>query len=694
MPPANPLRFRQVHLDFHTSPLIPDVGRDFDADAFARTVEEAHIDSITCFAKCHHGMCYYPTTVGPKHPSLPFDLLGSQIESCHRRNIRVPIYLTSVWDSYMAELHPEWQQRKLDGSLIGAKPGEAGWKWVCLNSPYLDYQEQQTKELLDLYECDGFFYDIVFQANELSGREDSGCCCEYCLASMRKLNLNPESTDDQRKHSQIIIEKYMSRLSGLIRGRKPNATIFYNSRVRQGMGRENQWVTHVEIEALPTGGWGYAYYPFWVRYARKLKADLAADHGEQIQNPSTRMAVLPKSKIQNQLPTMGMTGRFHRSWADFGGLKSAAALKFECGAMLANGSVCSIGDQLHPRGALDPAVYEAIGEAFSKVEQLEQWCKDASPVTEIALLLVEQSNQKAVRNDSDEGAAKMLLELHHQFDILEADADWSDYRVLAIADRGKPTPELTDRLRLYLRSGGKLLLSHEALLDPDTGRFALDEEMGVSYIGPLEYNPSFFRLRPNFRHGVRDFHWAMLGAGSVVAPTLETDVMADVFATYFNRAPEHFTSHYYSPRTDVTGAPAVTWHKNIAYIYSEIFKSYQMEGDSIYRRLVGNALDLLLPIRLLQTDAPPSTEATLVKQENRTVVHLVNYQPNRRGSHVEVIEQVVPLTDIQVGLRTNKPPSSAYMAPDGRPLEVRYAEGVAWVTAPRVEEHGMVVFEA
>ena len=191
-----PLRFRQVHLDFHTSPLIPDVGSDFDAGAFAAAVESAHTDSITCFGKCHHGMSYYDTKVGVRHPSLSFDLLGAQIEACHKRNIRVPIYLTCVWDNHMAEQHPDWQQRKKDGALVGAKPGEAGWKWICLNSPYLDYQEEQTIELLENYPVDGLFYDIVFQANELSGKEDCGCCCEYCLATMKQHNLNPEDNAD------------------------------------------------------------------------------------------------------------------------------------------------------------------------------------------------------------------------------------------------------------------------------------------------------------------------------------------------------------------------------------------------------------------------------------------------------------------------------------------------------------------
>jgi hypothetical protein len=670
------LRFRQVHLDFHTSPLIPDVGRDFDADAFAQTFADASVDSVTVFGKCHHGMSYYPTKVGHPHPSLTFDLMGRQIEALHKRGIRAPIYLTCVWDNQMAELNPDWQQRKRDGEVVGAKPGEAGWKWICLNSPYLDYQEQQTIELLDNYEVDGLFYDIVFQTNELAGREDQGCCCDWCRKSMADLNLNPEDNADQARHSQIIIDRFMSRLSGVIRSRKPEATIFYNGRVRQSMAQELEWFTHTEIEALPTGGWGYAFYPFWVRYARCLRAST------------------PNSQ-HSTLPTMGMTGRFHRSWADFGGLKSPAALKFECGAMLANGSVCSVGDQLHPRGAPDRAVYEVIGEAFRDVAAKEPWCAGAEPMTEIALLLLEKATTRQnVRNNADEGAGKMLLELHHQFDILDADADISNYKVVVIADRGRPTPELTARLREHVVKGGGLLLSHEALLDPETQQFALAAEMGVSYLRPAEWEPSFFRLRPNFRHGVRDFEWVLMGPGSIVEPGMETDTLADIYASYFNRSPDHFTSHFYSPRTDATGSPAVTWHGNVAYFYGAIFQAYQKEGDSIYRKVVGNMLDLLLPQRLVMTDAPPSAEVTVTRQGDRHIVHVVNYQPNRRGGHVEVIEEVVPMRDIKIGLRIPHAPSATYTAPDRTPLSFDYFEGVATVTVPVIREHGMVVFEA
>src|SRR5579864_6379971 len=103
------LRFRQVHLDFHTSPLIPDVGADFDAGEFVQVLKGASVNSINVFAKCHHGMSYYPTKVGVMHPSLKFDLLGRMIEACHEADILAPVYYTMMWDQYAATQHADWR---------------------------------------------------------------------------------------------------------------------------------------------------------------------------------------------------------------------------------------------------------------------------------------------------------------------------------------------------------------------------------------------------------------------------------------------------------------------------------------------------------------------------------------------------------------------------------------------------------
>ena len=67
------MRFRQVHLDFHTSECIPDIGKRFDKKQFQDALRTGHVDSITVFSKCHHGWSYHPTKANRIHPELSFD---------------------------------------------------------------------------------------------------------------------------------------------------------------------------------------------------------------------------------------------------------------------------------------------------------------------------------------------------------------------------------------------------------------------------------------------------------------------------------------------------------------------------------------------------------------------------------------------------------------------------------------------
>ena len=75
------LRFRQIHLDFHTSRAIEGVGAEFDPDLFADTLQRAHVDSVNLLARGHHGWIYYDTPGFPerRHPHLKRSLLDEQI---------------------------------------------------------------------------------------------------------------------------------------------------------------------------------------------------------------------------------------------------------------------------------------------------------------------------------------------------------------------------------------------------------------------------------------------------------------------------------------------------------------------------------------------------------------------------------------------------------------------------------------
>ena len=108
---------RQVHLDFHTSPHIEGIGKRFSKEQFQSAIKRGNINSITLFAKCHNGYCYYPTEVGTMHPHLDFDLLGAQIEACHEIGVRAPIYITGGWSHLDSTTHPEWNRKNADGTV-------------------------------------------------------------------------------------------------------------------------------------------------------------------------------------------------------------------------------------------------------------------------------------------------------------------------------------------------------------------------------------------------------------------------------------------------------------------------------------------------------------------------------------------------------------------------------------------------
>ena len=58
---------RQIHLDFHCSEKINDIGCNFDKSIFQNVLTNANVNSINLFAKCHHSWSYYPTLIGNMH---------------------------------------------------------------------------------------------------------------------------------------------------------------------------------------------------------------------------------------------------------------------------------------------------------------------------------------------------------------------------------------------------------------------------------------------------------------------------------------------------------------------------------------------------------------------------------------------------------------------------------------------------
>lgn len=663
-------RFRQIHLDFHTSPHIPDVGTDFDADVFGDTLTDAHVNWVTLFAKCHHGMSYYPTKAGIMHPSLKFDLLGAQIEACKKRGIAAPVYISVRVDQHIGMTRSDLVCRLEDGKLWGPNANQASWYQICLNNKeYIDYLAAQTEEVFKNYDADGIFYDMCYFP------PDPGCFCEKCLS---RLGSKRNDREAHRQQTFQILREYTTRLSNLCKELRPTATTFFNARVTPNVHRELDVLTQLEIESLTTGGWGYHFFPTYARVVRTY----------------------PR-------PIQGMTARFHKSWADFGGLKTVPQLEFEAATILAAGGVVNIGDQLHPRGTLDKGAYKVIGEVFRKVEAAEEYCRNAEPLADIAVLLLpeskellsgEQDSRGSIKIDASiEGAAAALAALKCQWNGETPDRDnLSKYKLVIVPDRGYLDEKMRAKLDDYIKNGGALLFSHEATLHD--GEFQLSNSP-VRYKERCPWTPSYMKFSGMLGEGLPETEFVNYRAGSYVEANGGATTFGEIWQPYFNRAPEHFSSHAQTPVDKPTGYPvgALSQDGRIGYLYAAVFQGYREDAFYIYKEMISRMLSKLLPEPLIKpiSNVPPSMEISLLRQagSNRLVAHLVNFTPQRRTATSEFIEAAVPVHDIEFAVRTGKAPKRVALVPRDHEIDFRQEGAYCHVIIRKVETSQLVLFE-
>src|SRR5690242_20061859 len=104
------------------------------------------------------------------------------------------------------------------------------------------------------------------------------------------------------------------------------------------------------------------------------------------------------------------------------------------------------------------------------------------------------------------------------------------------------TPGLVDSLRRYLTRGGALIVSHRSLLDPQTGQFALPE-LGVKFLGESRFRDEYFYPAPGAFPDLADYAYFLYQRGLSIEAQAGTEVLATYGHPYFDRSPEHYSSH-------------------------------------------------------------------------------------------------------------------------------------------------------
>lgn len=649
------LRFRQVHLDFHTSPAIPGIGEQFDRERWQEMLRVGHVDSITTFSKCHHGWSYHETAVGFRHPHLSFDLLRAQYDASKEIDVNVPIYLSAGVDNVMSREHPEWREVGPNGQYTGwqASIVDPGFHMMCFNTPYLDFLCDQIREAVRLFPgCDGIFLDIIAQGQ---------CCCKWCLAVMERQGLDATREEDRKACAQLALQRYYNMTTAAAKCDDAEMPVFHNSgHISPSRKEILRHFSHLELESLPTGGWGYDHFPMSAKYCEKLPLDF-----------------------------LGMTGKFHTTWGEFGGYKHPNALRYECAAMIAFGAKCSVGDQLHPNGQLDESTYKLIGKAYADVERKEPWCVNTRNVADIGLLSAE-STGAGRDNSADVGANRVLLENHILYDVVDADMDFGGYRALILPDVIEIGAELKAKLDAYVEAGGRLLLTGASGLRKDGGGFMFD--VGADHEGEGEYEPDYILPRMDLRPSFVDSPLVMYIKAQRIRVT-DGESLGDIHEPYFNRTFRHFCSHQHTPpRPEPSGYVCGVRKDGIVYLAHPAFSIYAGYGAVAYKEYLGRVLRLLLDdAPSVETNLPSTSRVALRHQpaQNRHILHLLHADKINRGGpmklsggnlsasgrSIEVIDELRPVHDTEIAVRLSDDVARVTLEPEGRELPFTVDDG-------------------
>ncbi|NDU99835.1 alpha-amylase family protein [Pseudoroseicyclus tamaricis] len=658
------MRQRQVHLDFHTSPLIEGIGSAFEPEAFAEAYAGAGVDSVTLFSKCHHGLSYHPTKVGRMHPHLSFDLLRAQMDALKARGIGTPIYLSAAWDEQAAAAHPDWQAVLPDGRLaFYSDEPYGGWAFLDFASPYLDYLCAQVDEVMTTYpDGDGIFIDICFQRPSIS---------PHAQAGMAARGLDWRSEADRATFGDIAAQEFFDRVTEVVRGHRADCPLFFNSgHIRKGhRAHYARHYTHLEVESLPTAGWGYDHFPTSARYVDAMG-----------------------------VPFLGMTGKFATTWGEFGGYKRPEALRYECAAMAAHGAGCSIGDHLHPTGAVEPATIRLIASAYQPMVAAAPWLEGSTAARQIALVSAEAmapgglAGEPSHHAEADDGAVRVLLEGGFTFDVVDGESDLSPYSLVICPDAVAISPAFQARLEEHLARGGRLLLTGASGLGPGGPLF----DIGAVWEGPSP-----------MRGGDYLFAAPEIAAEGVDAPIFtylpserlrvtDGESLGAVHDPYIDRRPGAFSGHVHAPyRPEPSGYAAAVQKGGMIHAAHPIFSCYYLTGEVALLEIAENLIRCALAEQpLVETSLPRAGRALLRQQDGREVLHLLHANPvlrgTLRGNPVQPIQDISTLHDISVDVAVRRPVTAVRLVPDGEALPFEASGKRVRFILPRLTGQAMV----
>jgi len=582
---------------------------------------------------------YYPTAAGFHYPSpdLPpgRDMFGDVVREAHARKIRVVgRYDLSKTPKPVFDAHPEWFFRQSNGEPVIYN----GLYSTCINGDW--YRGQVMKILaegLDKYAVDGLFFNMFGnQSRDYSGKYVGLCHCDACQRKYRQLHNRaiPETPDDDYRRFMFTSSREVAAAIGeLIKTKRPQAGYFnYIQEYTDGIMSESN--TAVD-RPLPL--WPYSASDRVNRARNSQPGKMAINLNMQFVDYAWRFATVPREEIRL------------RAWQN---IAHGGALTFEV-----NGTL-----DLQDRQAL-----EAVKPVFRWVAEHEQFYVRQSSAARVLLLGAPSNAGRTFSEDSYRGVFRMLSEEHIPFSVAD-NLDWIGKREFDLVIATDWAPKELNQYK------GRILVLNAN--PPEFPSF----EVRTQHKDVKGY----IRVRlPGDFPSVKETSLLLLNGpfteALVTGPPSLTLVPPSMFG------PPEFI-HIDMKDTNVPAIVKSADNKQI-WIPWNLGTLYHRLSLPAHKDLFRDLVAALLPERQIRTNAHPLVELILMRQGNRTMLHLVNLSGHSQTGYFAPIR----MTDISIELEGNFRSAKAQRTPAA--IAVNRSGRYSKLLLPSLNDYELIVLE-